>query len=275
MRPVVIALLSILVIASAWGVGMVSGLGEFRLAGKPASHYFPHEQAEALVRAAAAGDVDGMKAAVEAGADVNFSGFEGIRPLFWALFAENKAGFQALLDLGADASQEAKRRSTVIDIAAGADDPDYLRMLLDHGVDPHTPLGKEELPAIFTAIEQHRWPQLKLLMEYCYNLNWADEFAKTAAAKAALISEMEMAVYLINEGLTHNLQRLAEAKQWNVPLDQIDAQRELIEILKAGDYILPPDPLPPINVYPPPSPPAYAKSCLDRRERLGLGPPPG
>ena len=275
MRPVLIVLLSILLLASAWGVGMVLGLGEFRLAGRSAAHYFPDEQAEALVRAAAAGDVDAMKAAIEAGADVNFSGFEGIRPLFWAMFAENKAGFQALLDLGADASQEAKRRSTVIDIAAGADDSDYLLMLLDHGVDPNILLGKQDLPPIYTAIDQGRWPQLKLLLEYCYNLNWADEFAITAAINAADISKLEMAVYLIKEGLTHNLQLLAWATDNNVPLDQIDAQRELIEILKDGGYALPPDPLPPANAHPPPSPPAYAKSCLDRRERLGLGPPPG
>lgn len=273
MRPVAIAFFSILALASIWDVGTLLGFGEYRLAGKPASFYFHDDKVEKLVRAAAEGDIPAMKAAVAEGVDVNYAGFEKIRPLYWPLYSGNKVGFETLLDLGADPRLEAKGGHSLVNTAAGADDPDYLRILLDRDLDPNQSAGYRREPPIFKAIVQHRWPQLNLLLEYCYNLNWVDDYGITAAGYAGSIGEMKMAVYLIEQGLTHNLQRLASTTATNVNVDQVEAQRELRSILQAHDLILPPDRLPPINVYPPPSPPAYAKSCLDRRARLGLGPP--
>lgn len=268
----------VLCLLAIWGAVEVLGLGEVRLNGKPASYYFPDEQVEALVTAAAEGDVPAMKAAVEAGADVNYAGIEDIRPLLWPMYAKNKVGFEALLELGADPKLHAKDNFSLINVAAGGDDPDYLRMILDHGFDPNTPLGRKEEPAIFEAIMQNRWPQLKMLLEYCYNLNWADEFGITAAIDAVSISEMKMAHYLVEQGLRHNFVKLARFTESNRrnPPEQAEYREKLMNLLEEEHGLTFPAPKrKPGRTFLPPSPPAYAQSCLDRQERLGLGPPDG
>ena len=149
-------------VLSIVGILAFADIGELKLAGEPADVYYPDDQVEALVRAAAEGDVAGMETAVAAGADVNYSGLNGFRPLYWPMLAGNKEGFRALLELGADPLLTAHKGHSVIDTAAGADDPEYLRILLEQGFDPNIPIGHDDKPAIFTAIISSRWPQFEL-----------------------------------------------------------------------------------------------------------------
>jgi ankyrin repeat protein len=84
------------------GVMAIADVGELKLAGDPADLYYPDDRVKALVRAAAEGEVAAMEAAVAAGADVNYAGLEGFRPLYWTMHAGNKVGFRAMLEFGAD-----------------------------------------------------------------------------------------------------------------------------------------------------------------------------
>ena len=250
------------------GVIAIADVGELTLAGDPADVYYPDDKVEALVRAAAEGDVAAMESAVAAGADVNYAGLDGFRPLYWPMHAGNKEGFHALLELGADPLLTTDKGHSLIDTAAGADDPDYLLILLESGFDPNIPVGYENKPAIFSAIMSHRWPQLELLLEHCYNLNWADDFGRTAAVEAASISEMKMAHHLVEQGLYHDLENLAwyvENNKTNPP-EQAEYREKLLRVLEE-DYSItfPVAARQSKSSMPPPSSPAYAKSCLDRQ----------
>ena len=101
------------------GVMAIADIGELELAGDTVDVYFPDDRVEALARAAAEGDVAAMNAAIDDGADVNYAGLEGFRPLYWPMHAGNKEGFRALLD---------------------------------NGFDPNTPVGYDDKPVIFRAV---------------------------------------------------------------------------------------------------------------------------
>lgn len=272
---IIFAIAITLTLVLAWPLLGLLGFGEYRLAWKPASHYFPDENVEALAKAAAEGDVPAMKKAVAAGADVNYAGFEDIRPLFWAFSAHNKEGLQALLDLGADPYLEADDSFSLVNIAAGADDPDYLRILLDHGLDPNVPVGHTSDPPIFEAIMQRRKPQLEMLLEHCYNLNWVDDYGITAAGTAISIGDIETTYHLVEQGLAHNLLDIAQSIERRTSSDpeRAEYREKLMRLLEEQHGISFPTPDYTPGVYPPPSPPIYAQSCLERRAKLGLEAP--
>lgn len=138
-------------------------------------------------------DIAAVDWAVADGVEVNRVGIDNATPLLWAIFAHNKAGFKQLLKHGADPYYQPDDFYSVLLLALGVDDPDFLRTLLDHGLDPNRPTGSEQSPPIFTAIIQHRLPQFEMLLAYCYDLNWADDVGRTAAIDAASIGEMRMA----------------------------------------------------------------------------------
>lgn len=249
----------------------MASCGEFEVGGKTASDLFPDAQVAALARAAAEGDVAAIDQAIADGVSVNAVGVDEATPLVWATGAQNKTGFERLLEHGANPYHQPDGFYTVVELAAGSDDPEFLKILLDRGLDPNAPAGSDKNPPIFTSIIQHRWPQLELLLAYCYNLNWADDASRTAAVEAAAIGEMTMAVHLLEQGLTHNLPRLALAAQGRVgKVDgQYDAQQMLIAMLRERGLEFPPDPIKGKEVMknpPPPSPPIYAKSCQERRK---------
>ncbi|MGI9451082.1 MAG: ankyrin repeat domain-containing protein [Geminicoccaceae bacterium] len=253
------------------GTMAVASCGEYEVGGKTAADLFPNEQVAVLARAAAAGDIAAIDQAVADGVDVNAVGIDDATPLAWATGAQNKDGFKQLLKHGADPYFQPEGFYSVVQLAAGAEDPAFLEILLDQGLDPNRPTGSDQYPPIFTAIIQHRWPQLELLLAHCYDLNWANDFGRTAAVRAASVGEMKMAVHLLEQGMTHNLPRLALAAQGRVGNvnGQQDAQQKLIAMLRERSLEFPPDPIKGKEILknpPPPSPPAYAESCRERRK---------
>lgn len=257
-----------------FGTMAVAACGELEVGGKVASEIFADEQVAALARAAAEGDVAAIDQAVADGVDVNARGLDEGTPLLWAIGAQNKAGFKRLLEHGADPYFHSDDFYSVLQFATGHKNPEFLKILLDQGLDPDAPTGSEQTPPIFMAIIQHRWPQLELLLAYCYNLNWADDVGRTAAVSAAAIGEMKMAVHFLEQGLSHNLPRLATTVAALVRVGkadgQYDAKQKLIAMLRERGIQFPPDPSKIKEVvrppHPPPSPPAYAKSCQERRK---------
>ena len=107
----------------------------------------------------------------------------------------------------------------------------------------------------------------ELLLDYCYNLNWADEFGRTAAIEAASVSEMKMARYLLEQGLTHDLLDFAWYVENNKanPLEEAEYREKLLRLLHEKHGINFPVPSrQPTGADPSPSPPVYARSCLER-----------
>jgi ankyrin repeat protein len=243
------------------GAGMAA-CGEFEVGGKKAADVFGDEQLAALARAASQGDLAGMDAAIADGADVNDQGLDGTTILEWSLYAENKPAFEKLYKAGADPYLMDSREMNVVVLATRVDDPGYLEILLENGLDPNKPADEDKFPPIFSAVFQARWPQIDLLLAHCYNLNWADSFGRTAAVEDTSIGYPQIAVYLVENGLTHNLRRLMRTvDRIRVGKDQQPYKEQLIAMLKERGEQFPPDSRQEARTPPPPSPPVYAASC--------------
>ena len=246
----------------------MAACNEFEVAGKTAADVFPDPNVVDLARAAAVGDADGIDQALAAGADIHSAGVDDIYPLMWAMFAQNKAGFIRLLERGANPYRAPKGTYAALEIAAGAEGSEFLEILLDRGIDPNKPVGDDQKPPIFTAITQHRWPQVESLLAACYDINWTNEFGITAVTYAAGIGDMKMAVYLLEKGASHNLVDLAWAVETRIgeASEQYEWQQRAIAMLKERGIAFPPDRSRSEETVtpPPPSPPAYAESCEQR-----------
>ncbi|MEJ0058473.1 MAG: ankyrin repeat domain-containing protein [Terricaulis sp.] len=95
------------------------------------SQVFEGAENIALAQAACLGDVEGVRAALQAGANPNASGREGMTPVRWALRCASLTGVEELLRAGGEPVPCA-----VMD-AAQVGNADFLRLLLRAGADPN------------------------------------------------------------------------------------------------------------------------------------------
>ena len=243
---------------------------DYRLAGEPASYYFKTRMVAELANASVNGDLDHLEALAAEGVDVNAKGFEGINPLLWTMLAGNKASFAKLLELGADPFQQAKNEISVADDSTAANDLDFLKILLEHGVDPNglaNPRRGETL--LMKAVLHGRWPQVELLLQHCADINWATEFGSSAATVAVSSSEMEMLVRFLEEGYSYDFDRLArrvDIRRIAEGHPQFQWERKAIEILKERGVVFPANDGKPAPPAAPRAEPVHAKSCLERRK---------
>ncbi len=115
--------------------------GQLKIAGEAAEGYWGDGVNAQLARAAAEGRVEDVKRLVKGGAQVNAVGKQNMTPLVWALTARNPAGMRALLELGADPNQRVgpEKQFHPVWLAAGQDQPEQLRVLLEFKGDPNAP----------------------------------------------------------------------------------------------------------------------------------------
>src|SRR5258708_4113430 len=121
-------------------------------------------------------------------------------------------------------------------IAAGGEHTNkLLALLLKYKGDPDM-LGPRDAPLLFTAVQQQRDDNIKLLVGSGADVNWTDRHKDTAANQAIDYARFDLIVYFLDHGLNSNLQDLAsEVESCIVPANS-DAQREkekVIEMLKA------------------------------------------
>ena len=225
--------------AFSWALVDQSGIGKLKYRGETVSHYFPDRSVRTLANAAAKGDITAIDAAMAAGADINYeSDSDDVTPLFWAMHAGSKKGFEKLLDLGADPRQGDR----VIREAASGPDAAYLEILLEHGLDPNRTSGRFDEPLIFEAIDGGRWPQVRLLLKHCYNLNWSNEWGQTAAWMAVMRHKLDMAVEFIVLGQNFQLERVALAiEQRGESLRDKKSLEKLVQLLETKGVNLPID----------------------------------
>ena len=189
---------------------LVGCTNELLLKGEPVTFYFPNEKVAELAQAGANGDLRKMERLVQEGADVNYSGFEGITPLLWILYAKNIRGMEKLLELGANPNERAKKNASAMSLAAGADDPGFLEILLKHGGDPNI-FGEQGKPALYIAAQQGRKENIDLLLKYGGDINIHTEFGRNAAMVSAAMGYFDQVYYLLERGLTHDLNGVARA----------------------------------------------------------------
>lgn len=266
-KLVISEIISVLAFILGMGLMMNSAAAddEMTLAGRPMVFYFTDGAVRTMVEAASTGDLQAVEQAVAAGADPNHQGFEGITPLFWVVHFKNKSGLKKLLQLGADPNlRVAKRDMSLMTLAAGAEDPDYLSILLDHGGDPNT-LDEQGMPALFMAVRQGRRDNIELLAAHCADLNLDDGFGVTAATFAANINQFDLVAYFLENGLSYNLRDLAAS----VELAQVETnssayfwKQKVVSLLNERGITFP---VTLASAKEPRTEAAYAPSCIERK----------
>lgn len=255
------------------GIGLVmstTSCTQHQLAGETASHYFSDAKDVELAQAVTEGDTARVETLVAQGANVNAKGEDGLTMFFWVYGSKKKDGFKKLQELGADPLLKAKGGRTVAFYTVRDVDPEYLQILLEGGLDPNArkPSGAANTLLMESAINGS-WAHFELLLAYCADLNWANEFGSSAASTAISGLNIDLVVRLLEEGYSYNLReglgRRLDIVRINPANPQYQWERKAIEMLEAKGIVFPVDDGKPASNAPPPTEPIYAKSCLERK----------
>lgn len=170
-----------------------------------AKDFYTDEVQIAFVEFVGKKDVARMREWLARGADVNAVGKEEMHPLFWAMSKKSLAGFEFLLENGAnpEASVSSLDGKVVLDIyeaAIRAEDPSYLELLLKHGMSPDHPIAFAGNTVMRTAIIHSRMEQVRLLTEAGANLNHQDASKRTPIDQAASINNYTMVLFFLENG---------------------------------------------------------------------------
>ena len=123
---------------------------------------------------------------------------------------ENVAGFQALLEHGADLkasindpehSRHGERTRQVIELVVSAFNPEFLRVSLKHGFDPdYVPYPKMNESLLFRAIWTHAINNAEVLLDAGADINHVDANGTTPLILSQYMRYYEMVLLLLSRG---------------------------------------------------------------------------
>jgi len=147
---------------------------------------FVDKKAAELAVAGAKGDTLGIDRLLAQGVNINTVGEFGETPLFWALYAHNKAGFQKLLENGADPNARDENGDGVIHLAAEDEDSDFLRLALANRGDPNLGDKRGVFPTpIFRALQPIPNDNLQMLIAHGADINYRTAITRDTPMIAA------------------------------------------------------------------------------------------
>jgi ankyrin repeat protein len=186
----------------------------------PPSEFYTDPLQERLAVAVDEGDASAVEAAVRAGADLHAWGKDGYSILYWALARNNVAGFEALVENGADITgeyrdpatlKENRFRDFVIQLALEVPDPAFLGAALRHGLDPNYELDKTSKESLlFLAGMRHNEPAMQMLLDSKANIEHQNLMGYTPLGEAGLRCDFKTMWFLLQRGadpMTGNDQR--------------------------------------------------------------------
>lgn len=139
-----------------------SGLGRLDIPDQEAS-----QATRDLWAAAQSGDVAGIKAALDAGADIEGIDFSenrnGRRALNYAALNNHPAAIEALLAAGANIESQNRTRFTPLHHAAEAGSIDAIQTLLKHGANKKAKMYRGGIPQQIAEFKGHREAALLLV----------------------------------------------------------------------------------------------------------------
>jgi len=153
---------------------------------------FENKDVAKLAGAVRRGDVEQIKLLVQAGVNPDAKSIDGavlekeITLLEWAILCQNKKGFAALLEAGADplTDKGSSSDSPLLHFTAMINDPDYLAILLKHGVDPNLRDVRNGDTALFEAIDKPK--HVQLLLHAGADIHIKDNFGRTVLFSAGI-----------------------------------------------------------------------------------------
>ncbi|MXZ69920.1 MAG: hypothetical protein F4Z04_00215 [Acidobacteria bacterium] len=160
----------------------------------------PTPGAPALVEAARADDAQGVKALIDAGADVNARQGDGAGALHWATHRDNLAIARLLIDAGADPNAANDLDATPLWLAAENGSAPITELLLDAGANPDLTLAMGETPLMIAA-RSGAAETVALLLDAGASPNAAErEREQTALMWAAAQGHADVAQLLLDAG---------------------------------------------------------------------------
>lgn len=96
--------------------------------------------------------------------DLAARGDQNVTLLEWAIWNEQPRALDALLDAGADPSLPGMDQETVVHMAAMAQDPQYLKILLQHQAPIDMVSARAGWTPLFRAVQSKRDAQIELLL---------------------------------------------------------------------------------------------------------------
>lgn len=171
---------------------------------QPASHYFAEKGTLTLLAAAMAGDLRAAKLAVAQGANPNQEGplnnkYNRLRPLHYAIAANNKEAVKVLVSVGADPELSALGCGRSFLFAMTLRNMDILSLLLD--LKPIDSLSKDTMEYIlFESIYQPCSKCLQLFLDRGAPIDYPDGAGCTVLMRAMDAQDYDMAEWLLQRG---------------------------------------------------------------------------
>lgn len=151
-----------------------------------------------LAEAAKRGDRDLINKLVDEGVDVNARGKYGVTPIFSALQCGSLEGMKVLLKRGADPNAIWETGDSVVHIAAGMKDPQFLRMLLDHGGSSNLVNPRIQETPIFEAVSPEGKINLDALIHEGANVNFQNRLGQTPMMIAVALNQYDVVYKLLD-----------------------------------------------------------------------------
>ncbi|WP_413510633.1 ankyrin repeat domain-containing protein [Serratia liquefaciens] len=153
----------------------------------------------ALAQAVARGDTNGIaEQATEA--RLHEQGDRQVTLLQWAILSQQTQSLSSLLALGADATTPGLDGNSALHTAAAVQDPQYLRLLLAHGVPLNPRNAVTGATPLAAAVLAGREEQVRLLLVSGADVTLSDRLGDTPLHLAAKINAPQLALMLLQAG---------------------------------------------------------------------------
>lgn len=178
------------------------------------NYYYDDKNIHALIYSIEEGDTAAIKTLLDSGVNVNTVGKNGVTPLFWSYLKLDehllkKDVFKLLLKNGADPHilHDPTGKSVLTYAAINIHDSDYLRIILEEVEDINVDQKLEKHPvyptALYQAIFNKNYDNVKLLLQYGANPNYASSPVRTPLSSATGI-RWDIAYLLLQNEADYN-----------------------------------------------------------------------
>lgn len=168
--------------------------------GKPPS-FIDVDEYDAFYEAIINGDLDVIKERLDSGADIERENDDGFSPLLLALISHKVEAIQLLLERGAATYH---RVGDMLPIVVALQKPEtttqVVKLLLDHGADPSSPSGPEDMNALHWAVSLNLLEIADLIASTGMDLNSIRSFGQTPLIIAAEKGHTLIAKTLVAKG---------------------------------------------------------------------------
>ena len=177
------------------------------------SEYFKDPKIIELVEAASCGDTKKIQTLASLSVNLNTIGIDNTTALGWAREVGSKNGMIALLNAGANPNLETPDIDySPIVLAAEANIPDYLEIILSHGGNPNFK-GKYGNSLLHYGISKIK--NVEILIKAGADINIKNDRGETPLIEAAVSSNYEAILYLLNEGADYKMHDIANITFFN------------------------------------------------------------